>query len=83
MQEYDSKNVCPVCGATLIFHAQGETEWETCPNGQEHAELRFRGLRSMIKNEISEMTTQQIVDQKNIVLEMLEILNQVGELRAR
>jgi hypothetical protein len=35
MQEYDSKNVCKVCGSTLVFHAQGETEWETCPDGHE------------------------------------------------
>ncbi len=37
-QEYDSKNTCPVCGAALIFHAEGESEWETCPYGHEQPE---------------------------------------------
>ncbi len=37
-QEYDSENTCPVCGATLIFHAIGVSEWETCPDGHEQPE---------------------------------------------
>jgi len=48
---------------------------------QKQREKRYKEIFPLLKDNISDLTVAEIVDQKNYLLEMQHVLNRVGELK--